>query len=422
MELFDNKFRRKKNKIKLTSDKIDKKKSCNIKFQKKFSKLKFINPFLNCFRFHQDSILNVLPHPKLSNIIFTSSADGEICSWILNKERCLFSLKAHEKSVKGLSIDRNGKFLLSCSDDSFLKVWKILENKKEPFKIYKNETNLNSIDFNPLNSYFITTGKVITMWDFERFLPIQILPQKWTTTSCAKFNPVEYNILLSSASDRSITIHDLRTHSPVKKFFMEMRSNDLVWFKTNPWEFTLANEDSNLYTFDLRKISHVKKIFKGHVMAVQSLDQDERSGFIISGSLDRTIRVHKLRSDFNSEALFSSRMSRVLCVSFSLDCNLIFSGSEDGNLRVWKKPVLEENVKHHLKKKCKTNEKRHLSFKSNQFYQKPFLPKIIINIKKIKTRLAVNDLQKKTRLNENVLPGLISCKEKLKKPLIKLKI
>ena len=62
MELFDNKFRRKKNKIKLTSDKIDKKKSCNIKFQKKFSKLKFINPFLNCFRFHQDSILNVLPN------------------------------------------------------------------------------------------------------------------------------------------------------------------------------------------------------------------------------------------------------------------------------------------------------------------------------------------------------------------------
>jgi len=398
----------------------DKKKTTINTRKRIFVRKYFFNPFLKSYRFHQDSILNILPHPVIKNLVFTGSGDGEICLWMLNREKCLYNLKAHEKSMRGLSINCNGKFLISCSDDSYLKLWKIMENKKTPVKVYKSEVSISKIEFNPTASYFLTAGKSILVWDFERFIPIQQIFKREVSLSCIKFNPIEHNILISSGSDRSVMLHDLRLQSPVKKFFMEMRSNDVVWSKTNPWEFTLANEDTNLYKFDLRKINHIKKIFKGHVMPVQSLDQEINGEIIISGSLDRTVRIHKSNSDFNSEVFSSSRMSRVLCVSFSLDGNLILSGSEDGNLRLWKKPEKMENIKTYLKKKNIIKKTPVHTFP--RLTEKYFLPKLIMNIRNLKMKLNQRNHVKRARVGENVLPGTISFRDKAKKPLINLEI
>ena len=381
----------------------------------------FINPFLKSFRFHQDSILNIITHPTIKNIVFTGSSDGEICSWALHKERCIFNLKAHERSVRSLSVNYNGKFLLSCSDDNTLKLWKILENKKNPLKTIKTETSLNIIKFNPHVSCFLTGGNSITLWDFDRFVPIQQIFQKGVSVSSVKFNLLEHNIILSSASDRSIKLHDLRLHSPVKKIFLEMQTNDILWSKINPWDFIVANEDSNLYTFDIRKINQIKKVYKGHVMPVQCLDQNKKNGNIISGSLDRTIRIYSPKSDFKSDVFSSSRMARVLCVSFSSDSNLILSGSEDGNLRVWKTPIKEETLKYNSKKEFKTNNKKHKLINDlSRFKENSFLPKLLTNIRKIKTKLENSNHLKKTRLLQNLLPGTISLKDNLKKPIIRL--
>lgn len=399
--------------------------------EKRKSSMKFIdkqsmgdaptNPFLKSFRFHQDSILNIILHPTIKNVVFTSSSDGEICSWALHKEKCIFNLKAHERSVRSFSVNYNGKFLISCSDDNTLKLWKILENKKNPLKTIKTETSLNTIKFNSQVSCFLTGGNSITIWDFDRFIPIQQIFQKGVSVSSVKFNLLEHNIILSSASDRSIKLHDLRLHSPVKKIFLEMQTNDILWSRINPWEFLVANEDSNLYTFDIRKINQIKKIYRGHVMPVQCIDQNEKSGIIISGSLDRTIRIYSPKSDFKSDVFSSSRMARVLCVSFSSDSNLILSGSEDGNLRIWKTPVNGEILKYNLKKKSKINNKKHKWIHElPRFKENFFLPKLITNIRKIKTKLDNTNHLKKTRLLQNLLPGTISLKDNLKKPIIRI--
>ena len=353
----------------------------------------------------------------MKNIIFSGSADGEICSWLLTREKCLFNLKAHRKCIRGLSINYNGKFLLSCSDDSSLKLWKILENKEKPEKNYDSDFGFTSTMFNPVTSYFLTTGTSIIIWDLERFIPVQKIFQKELTISCAKFNPIEFNILLSSSSNRSLMLHDLRLHSPVTNFAMEMRTNDIVWSKANPWEFVIANEDSNLYTFDIRKINHVKKVFKGHVMPVQSIDLDKESDLLVSGSLDRTIRIYSLKFNFESEVYSSSRMSRVLCVGFSSDYNIIFSGSEDGNLRLWKRPDEMENFYgYNDANKKKSNKK---NYKSNIFSKcsnRFFLPKLVKSMRRIKTRLDLSKQSKKTRVFENILPGSASTKNNFKIP------
>jgi len=137
--------------------------------------------------------------------------------------------------------------------------------------------------------------------------------------------------------------------------------------------------------------------------------------------LDRTIRVHNSNTNFNANIFSSSRMSRILCVSFSSDGNLILSGSEDGNLRLWKKPEKIKNSKIYQKNKIVRDTKISLS-DFNRFTEKCFLPKLVMNIHNFKLKLNQKNLVKKSRLGEIIIPCSISFRDRPKKPNIDLEI
>lgn len=51
-----------------------------------------------------------------------------------------------------------------------------------------------------------------------------------------------------------------------------MNSNALCWNPLEAMLFTVANEDQNLYTFDMRKIDKPLQVHMDHVAAVMNLD------------------------------------------------------------------------------------------------------------------------------------------------------
>lgn len=69
-----------------------------------------------------------------------------------------------------------------------------------------------------------------------------------------QYNPTEMNIVGYCGGDRSICLYDTRTKSALKRFILKMRSNAMCWNPMEAFNFTIANEDSNLYTYDMRKL------------------------------------------------------------------------------------------------------------------------------------------------------------------------
>ena len=47
-----------------------------------------------------------------------------------------------------------------------------------------------------------------------------------------------------------------------------MNTNAIDWNPREPFNFTVANEDHNAYTFDMRKLDHALMVHKDHVSAV----------------------------------------------------------------------------------------------------------------------------------------------------------
>lgn len=140
---------------------------------------------------------------------------------------------------------------------------------------------------------------------------------------------------------------------------LKNRSNALCWNPQEPTHFTVANENSHLYTFDMRKLTHALTVHSDHVMPVLDIDYAPNGQEFVSASYDKTVRIWKRDAQKSKHVYHTKRMQRVLCCEFSTDGRFVFSGSEDHNVRVWKANASEKlgNVSDREKKAIYYREK-----------------------------------------------------------------
>ena len=103
-----------------------------------------------------------------------------------------------------------------------------------------------------------------------------------------------------------------------------------------PFHVTLASEDHNLYTFDIRKLDHAICVHRDHVSAVMALDYSPTGTHFVSGSYDRTLRIWEAGARASSQVYHAKRMQRLFCVTWSADASYVLSGSDDTNVRLWR--------------------------------------------------------------------------------------
>lgn len=110
----------------------------------------------------------------------------------------------------------------------------------------------------------------------------------------------------------------------------------LSWNPLEPINLVVGNDDSNCYSFDIRKMDRARTIHKGHIGAVMDIDFASSGREFATGSFDRTLRIFGHDSPTSREVYHAKRMQIVTCVQFTADSHYLLSGSEDMNLRLWK--------------------------------------------------------------------------------------
>lgn len=122
-----------------------------------------------------------------------------------------------------------------------------------------------------------------------------------------------------------------------------MRANDISWSPIEPTTFALASEDHNVYTFDMRNLSSALQIYKDHVAAVMSVDWAPTGQEFVSASYDRTLRLWEVgKGNHSRDVYHTKRMQRIFATAYSLDARFVLSGSDDGNVRIWKARASEK--------------------------------------------------------------------------------
>lgn len=308
----------------------------------------FAKPYLGELDGHKDGISCFAKHPKQLSTIASGAYDGEIRIWNLPTRTCTRNVVAHDGWVRGIAYTPDGDRFLSVGDDKTIKIWAAdlseLDDEEEdgPLTTLLSKTVISSISHHRTQPIFATCGEVCQIWEESRNEPIKTLQWGVDSLHHVQFNQVENNLLAACASDRSIILYDRREGKPLRKITMTLRPNKIAWNPMVAFDFTVANEDYHLYTFDSRFLRHPKKVHENHVAAVTDVDYSPTGREFVSGSYDKTIRIYQVEKSKSREIYHTKRMQHITCIGWSNDSKYIFSASDEMNIRVWKSNASEK--------------------------------------------------------------------------------
>ncbi|KAJ3073439.1 rRNA-processing protein sof1, partial [Quaeritorhiza haematococci] len=226
----------------------------------------FAAPFVAAMTGHVDGIYCMAKHPTRLTSVLSGSADGEIRLWSLSNQKTTWSARAHEGFVRGACFVPFRNTFVTVGEDKTVKIWD--PEQEEPVNTFSARNAFTGIDHHRSKSIFATSSTQIDIWDHTRAEPIQTMTWGAETVTTVKMNQTETSILASCGTDRTVILYDLRTNSPLSKIVLKMRSNAIAWNPMEAFNFTVANEDHNCYTFDMRRLDRSINVLKDHVSAV----------------------------------------------------------------------------------------------------------------------------------------------------------
>ncbi|KAH8596889.1 WD40-repeat-containing domain protein [Bisporella sp. PMI_857] len=301
----------------------------------------FAAPFIcQLGRGHVDGVYTLAKDPSRLENFASGSGDGVVKVWDLVSREEIWSNEAHENIVKSMCWTRDKK-LLTCAADRTVKLFDPYNSASgtAPAATWLGTNSFTSLSHHRNQNSFAVASGVISIYDLERFqAPPEVL--KWTTSSdtitSVAFNQIETSILASTALDRSIVLYDLRTSTALAKTVLNFTSNAISWNPMEAFNFAVANEDHNVYIFDMRKMDRALNVLKDHVAAVMDVEFSPTGEELVTASYDRTVRLWSRMKGHSRDIYHTKRMQRVFSTKFTPDSKYILSGSDDGNIRLWR--------------------------------------------------------------------------------------
>ncbi|KAK0415723.1 hypothetical protein QR680_012085 [Steinernema hermaphroditum] len=332
----------------------------------------FAKPFMAALDGHNEGVHILSLHPSRLSTLVSGARDGQVKVWNLSTKQCYTTLQAHNGVVNGISIDtQDGQMFVTVGQDCQLKHWKVPDEHGEQITEPEHSIALSDVPHGVSHvmhsTDFVTCGDGINVWKVSRDSPIRTYNLGVNTIHSIKCNPIESSIMAGCSSDRSIFVLDNRQKAPLTKVVLSMRSNTIAWHPLESYTFTAANDDYNLYTFDMRYLSEARNVHFDHVAAVTDVDYSPTGQEFVSGGFDRAVRIFPVDSARSREVYHAPRMQNVLSVKWSLDSKYVMCGSEEMNVRIWKANASEKlgTMLHREKAAMAYNERLRDNFKNH---------------------------------------------------------
>jgi WD repeat-containing protein 61 len=246
---------------------------------------------------HDDSVWSAA---WINDKIVTGSVNAEVKVWTLknNEIQLLYTLLGHRLGVISVDVDKTGKYAVSSSMDSCIRVWDI-----------EKGLMVNNIEAPPIEAWTVSLSP----------------DGKHVATGSQTGNVNIFNIETGQK--------ELSLDSQKKSFCMS------VAYSPNGRFVACGLQDGSVVIFDVSTSSIVHHL-NAHSMSVRTLAFTEDSSLLLTGSDDKHIHVHDVKSGTTAHVL-SGHDSFIFCIRVSPDKKHFASCSSDRTVRIWELSTME---------------------------------------------------------------------------------
>jgi len=268
-------------------------------------------------------------------LIFTATAQAEIIPTLM------LDHGAHKGIIRDVIFTKDGKYLISSSDDKTVRVWNVKKGRLSRTVFWDQskgaQGSVYAIALTKDNKYLAVGGRMplIYIYNFSSGKVTALLKgHTRPVVSALSFSP-DGHYLASAGIDLDIRIWDVNTLSNSKiskiskgpKKILKGHTNliySLSWMPDSN-RLVSASDDKSIIVWDIKQGQRIVKLL-GHSDKVRSVTVSPNGQYIASGSRDRTIRLWDGKT-LNFIKVLSSQETWVPSISFFPNGDKLLSGS-----------------------------------------------------------------------------------------------
>ncbi len=273
--------------------------------------------------------------PNSSDIYYTAGSDGKVYKNSMNPGVPRVELSSSKYRNKIVEISKDGNYLVSGGDSSFINVFKLNNLQAPPKKItvHGGGRGIFDIQFLPDGVNVVTSGgdKTIKLVNIETG-KVDIIKSPEFDFKVLDVTPDGKRIIAGAESGR-VSLFDIATKT--EKVMIDKNNSPIyaISFSTDGKQFAVGDESGKV---ELWNISGVKlQDLNPHTSRVTSIQFSNDGGLIASSSLDKTVNIWVLNELNDLPITLNDNDAFVWDLAFSPDPKYLLAACEDGEIRVW---------------------------------------------------------------------------------------
>jgi len=256
-------------------------------------------------------------------------------------------LSGHEAEVFCMDFSPDGRHLVSGSHDKSLQVWNVYGECENFCQLKGHNNAILECRWNPEGKqvYSCSADMSCAIWDVEQGKRIKKLSGHSAIVNSINPSRRGQPLLVSGADDGTVKLWDLRIRRCVHTWEHQYQMLSVSFDDTAERVFA-GSLDNEIYVFDMRKREELPSmVLSGHGDNVTGLAVSNNGNFLLSNSMDQSVRVWDIRSFFKGTT--AERCTQVLSgathnfeknllrVRWSHDDKYAAAGSADRMVNVW---------------------------------------------------------------------------------------
>ena len=312
-----------------------------------------VQRLVRSFTGHSEGVTSVAFSPD-GRFALSGSHDTTLKLWDVGSAKALRSFAGHSSTVFSVAFSPDGRLALSGGSDKTLKLWDV-GSAKELRSFAGHSSIVFSVAFSPDGRLALSGSGDLTLklWDVGSAKALRSFAGHSHWILSVAFSP-DGRFALSGSLDNTLTLWDVGSAKELRSFAGHSLGSTSVAFSPDG-RFALS--DGWDYTLKMLDVGSAKELrsFTGHSATVNSVAFSPDGRFVLSGSADKTLKLWDAETAKELRS-FTGHSGNVKSVAFSPDGRFALSGSDDNTLRLWDvsewtappsaqstKPILQDN-------------------------------------------------------------------------------